>query len=221
MCNLANDCQDIGGDLIEGYQPAEGEVARLLENRVTPDYFATVGMRLLSGRSFDDRDSLSGAKVAIVNEAAMRKYFHGTNPIGKRIDYSALDTLIVGAVRDARVLNLRAALIPMAYYPLPKSSGVYSNIVVKVIGDPGAIAAAIPKAIARVDPDVPVGIVRTLDEQLDRGVVQDRLIAYLTSAFGGRRPVARRHRAVRCDGLRRREANQRDRRADGDWRALE
>ena len=187
FCGIASGCRSISGITVEGYQPAPGEIPRLLENRVGATYFATTGMSMVEGRAFTDRDAQGQPEVAVVNEAAARRYFGNASPIGKRIGYGELTTEIVGVVRDARVNALREAPVPMAFYSIAQSSErqFATSMDVRVSGDPAAIGETVRRAVAATEPRLlanerPV----TIAEQLDRGLTRDRLIAYLTSAFG-------------------------------------
>jgi predicted permease len=155
-----------------------------MENRVGATYFATVGMTIVDGRAFTERDTRGQPKVVVVNEAAARRYFSGASPIGKRIGYEKPDTEIVGVVRDARVNALREAPVPMAFYPIAQAVGG-GAMDVRVSGDPATIGETVRRVVAATEPRLmanerPV----TIAEQLDRGLTRDRLLAYLAFAFG-------------------------------------
>src|SRR5262249_48027675 len=83
-CGLIAGCSSSGGFQIEG---REGNGHTLYRNWVSPGYFSTVGMRLISGRDFTDRDAGRAPLTAIINEGIARRYFQGENPIGKRLGY--------------------------------------------------------------------------------------------------------------------------------------
>jgi hypothetical protein len=87
-------------------------------NWVGPGYFLTTGIPLIAGREFDDRDGEHAARVAIVNESIVRRYFPGLNPIGRRIGSSRLDTEIVGVARDTPHQTLHDPPVPMVYFPI-------------------------------------------------------------------------------------------------------
>ena len=114
-CGLIAGCSSSGGFQIEG---AEGEGDTLYRNWVSPGYFSTVGMRLVAGRDFTDRDTSRAPLIAVVNESIARRYFQGENPIGKRLGYSKPDVQIVGIVRDARTQTLHDLPVPMVYFPI-------------------------------------------------------------------------------------------------------
>src|SRR6185436_10490865 len=102
-CGLIAGCSSSGGYRVEGIaEPGQ----TLYRNWVTPEYFTTVGIPLIGGRSFTDRDTANSPRVAVINESAARRYFPGQNPVGRRIGASQLDTEIVGLVHDARTQSL-------------------------------------------------------------------------------------------------------------------
>ena len=84
VCGLAVGCDQSAGVDIDGYHPQPGERISLQENQIGRRYLETVGMRLLEGREFDDRDIDGAPKVAIVNRAMVRRYFGGQSPIGRQ-----------------------------------------------------------------------------------------------------------------------------------------
>src|SRR5262249_2469291 len=103
------------GIFIQGhtYENARGD--DINQVRISPDFFHTLGIPLLAGRTFTDRDDKAGPKVAIVNEAAVRKYFGGENPVGSRFGLQTEtrgDFEVVGVVRDTKYNSLRDAAPP-------------------------------------------------------------------------------------------------------------
>jgi hypothetical protein len=122
MCGLAVSCRSLSDIRIAGYEARPGEQVLVQFTMVGLNYFSTVGMHLLAGRDFTDRDSAQSARVAIVNEAVARRYFPGAGAIGRRFgnaDRGAkADTEIVGIVEDARVNSAREDPPLMVYYPI-------------------------------------------------------------------------------------------------------
>jgi predicted permease len=169
---------------ISGYQRRAGEQVLLLNNWVGPKYFTTVGMQILAGRELDTRDTDRAPKVAVINEAMARRYFGNRSPLGERFGYVKAGVEIVGVVRDARVTNVRDAAEPMAYYAMQQWKNYSNNIDVRAAGDPRWIAKEVRKAVTEVASSLPVTRVATLNEQISDSVNLDRLVAYLTSAFG-------------------------------------
>jgi predicted permease len=184
MCGLMTGCRsNVGGLTISGYESQPGEQVTLQENYVDAKYFETVGMRLTAGRNFEERDVTPTETVAIINEAAARRYFENRSPIGQHFGEEKANIEIVGVVADARVNAVREAVTPMAYYPLPPD--LFAGALdVRTAGDPRAMVDALRKAIARVDPNLPIERVTMLTDQAGSTLRQERLIARLTTVLG-------------------------------------
>ncbi|MFZ0592267.1 MAG: ABC transporter permease [Bryobacteraceae bacterium] len=176
---------------VEGYKPQSGkELTPTGLNLVGPTYFTTIETPILLGRDFTAADQAPAPKVAVVNEAFARDYFGSANPLGRRIstpgwvgDPSWFE--IVGVVKDAKQQDLREPASPTAYMPVSQS-GVPSGVTfeVRTAKNPTAISAAVLHAIAQIDSRLPVFNVRTLSEQVNDSLIQERLIASLSSLFG-------------------------------------
>jgi putative ABC transport system permease protein len=186
-CGIATGCRSIGGIRIEGYDAAPGEITRFQENRVSASYFSTTGMRIVEGRVFNEHDITDQPAVVVINEAAKRKYFGGASPIGKRVGYGELTNEIVGVVGDARVNTLREEPVPMAFYPLAQSSErqFATAMDLRVNGDAAAVGETVRRVLAEMEPRLLANSrPTTIADQLDQGLVRDRLVAYLAGAFG-------------------------------------
>jgi predicted permease len=169
---------------ISGYERRPGEQVLIQNNWVGPKYFSTVGMQIVAGRELDTRDTGQTPRVAVINEAMARRYFANRSPLGERFGYVKATVEIVGVVRDARVTYVRDTAVPMAYYAMQQWKNYSNNIDVRSAGDPRWIATEVRKAVAEVAPNLPVTKVVTMNEQISSSVNLDRLVAYLTSAFG-------------------------------------
>lgn len=184
MCGLLSNCRSAtGGVHIEGYEPQPGEDVTIQENYVGPKYFETVGMTLVEGRTFEERERTHPETVAVINETAARRYFKGRSPIGRRFGEDTPNIEIVGVVRDARVNTVREAATPMAFYPLEPAI-VTGTLEVRATGDPRGLVESLRKAIAGVDPRLPVDRIVVLADQAGTTLRQERLIARLTTVLG-------------------------------------
>lgn len=185
MCGLMTGCRSAADGLaISGYVSQPGEQVVLQENRVGPHYFSTVGMTIVAGRDFEEREIGSTAKVAIVNEAAARKYFKGRDAIGQRFGYDKPDTEIIGVVRDARVNSVRESAAPMAFYPLDSAPSYVGTMHLRTSGDPESTGVALRKALQEVEPRLPVAQVTPLNVLAANTLRQERLVARLTTVLG-------------------------------------
>lgn len=173
---------------------ASGEQVRIPAVMVYPNYFQTVGMPLVAGRDFSTADlAANSPAVCIVNETFVREVFPAENPIGKpcmvgRRHHATTSEpfSIVGVVRDSRYMNPRGATQPVVYMTFLQTNSGRGQMVlyVRTAGEVGGILPRIREEVARVDPSLPMLDVHTLEEEMDAALVQQRLIALLTSLFG-------------------------------------
>ncbi len=169
-------------------------------NAVTPGFFAALGARIVAGRDFNEHDSLdvapvdlslpvskSGQRAVIVNEAFVKRYFGGRNPLGARVAMGSApdakpDTEIVGVVENISYRNVREQW-EQAYFPIgTELSG--SNFYVRFRGTPESASRSIRAILHNADPALPITYFRTLDEQIDRSLNIERMLAALSSSFG-------------------------------------
>jgi predicted permease len=183
-CGLVANCTFSSGLRLEGVE----DNVSLQVNWVGPGHFATVGVPLVSGREFDQRDHTGSPRVAVVSESIARRYFPGRNPVGMRLGSDALDTEIVGVVRDARSASLREPPVPMVFFPIdqpPAYRTSPTNLDVRVSTDPGPMVQAIRDALQRAEPGLLLDSVTTMTSRLSRDVGREWIVAYLTAGFAG------------------------------------
>ena len=158
-------------------------------NEVSPGYFGTVGMRLLAGRDFTRGDIEGGPKVAIVNEAFARKFNLTGHVVGSRMASEngngvKLDIEIVGLVKDAKYSSVKREIPPVYFTPYRQDKEVGSmNFYARTRLDDKALLQAIPRLVARLDPNLPVEELRSMDQQIRQNVGVDRVITILSAAF--------------------------------------
>jgi predicted permease len=185
MCGLVAGCSSTSGYAIEG----AGKGHSLRQNWISGDYFRASGIPVVSGREFTDRDSATSAQVAIVNEALVRRFFPGQNPIGRRLGQSqpTPDTEIVGVVRDARTQSLRDLPEPMVYFPVDQWGANVrvglTNLDLRVNGEPSAVIASVRSALKEAVPNLLVRDVNTMSSRLMRDLNRERVVAYLAFSF--------------------------------------
>lgn len=160
-------------------------------NRASPGYFHTMGTRLIAGREFNDRDTLSGPKVAIVNEMFARKFFGGANPVGRTFHLEAEagkpEPLfqIVGMVANSKYYELREDFRPVGFFPIAQDEtpGPGANFVMRIAGSPGGLINAAKNAIAAINPSIGIEF-RSFSAQLQQSLLRERLMATLSGGFG-------------------------------------
>ena len=181
------------GDMIFPRQPDLTEEERIVDfNYVTPGWFATYGTRILRGRDFSATDRPGTPRVALVNEAFVRKYFEGIDPIGEVVrtvsypEEPGVSIEIIGVVADAVYRNPREPFGPTMYRALEQDATVGTSIsmTLRTTSDqPAALQRALTTAIASVHPDLSVSY-RPLEDFVDAALAQERLIAMLSGFFG-------------------------------------
>jgi predicted permease len=176
---------------LEADTPATDPKARRIHwNQIGPDFFQTLGMSLLIGRSIDARDTAVGPQVAVVNEAMVRQFFPDRHPIGQRFwlgrNRSWAPMEIVGVVRDAKYGSLRAPAPPTAYVPYTQSRTPLSSMCfeVRAEGDPMALVNGIRRAVDDIVPGVPIGDVKTQARLIDDSLGQETMYVRLFGFFG-------------------------------------
>jgi predicted permease len=156
--------------------------------RIAANFFDTMEMRMLAGRAFTDRDNLQAPRVAIINEAAVRRFFPDESPIGRRFGSSpetSGDIEVVGVVRDVKYNSVRDEAPATMYVPYTQSPVGAMAFEIRTAADPAATLAAIREAVRQVDPSVPLMSVSTQIEQIELRFAQERLLARAYALFGG------------------------------------
>ena len=154
---------------------------------VSDDYFQTLGVPIVRGRGLTAADGRTAAPVVVINLAMASRFWPGEDPIGKQIRFGlAAPRTIVGIIGDVRHRGLHRPADPQAFLsyrqdfePLWKSAA----LAVRTAGDPASLASAARGAIAKIDPDQPVGRVRTMEEVVARSVAPRRFTMTLASAL--------------------------------------
>lgn len=154
---------------------------------VTPDYFRTMGQRLVKGRFFDGRDTAQSPQVVVVNETMARMFWPNEDPVGRRMKYGRLAGQapwmeIVGVVSDARRTGFESAVRPETYLPHPQNPDTSLMIVMRATGSTDPIGA-LRAAVQRVDPQIPVQTPRSLEAVLETMTAQRRLNTWLFAIF--------------------------------------
>jgi predicted permease len=184
---LGNSARMGGVGAVEGYARRPGEQLRTNEEVVSPDYFRTVGLRLVQGRLFGPEEDNPKGRASIVNETFVKRFFGRENPIGKRWSYgNELDAqafTIVGVVEDAKYLELRGEVPNMAYKPLTQRDDHLFSLELRTSGDPALLAPAVRQALAEIEPRMPIVDINPLALRVSRQLARDRLVAQITTVF--------------------------------------
>jgi predicted permease len=173
----------------EGFEGKEGENLNPQTNSTLPGFFTTLGIPLVSGRDFADRDDVGAPKVAVVNESFVSFYFKGRNPLGRHIGYGGpknpLDMEIVGVVKDAKLTDLKEKPTRYVFTPaLQDKDPGGITFFIRTTGDAASFGAMAHQVVSRADATLPVFDVKTLHEQANETHYIDRMISFLSAAFG-------------------------------------
>ena len=160
-------------------------------NRVSPDYFKTLRTPFLAGRDFDDRDTPTSHRVAIVNEEFARRLTNGQNPIGISFWVEATPSTpetryeIIGLVKNTKYADLREELAPVAYFPVAQSPrpGLFDQVLISSSLPMAELSASVKQAIIEVSPQSTINF-RVFREQIQNSLMRDRLMATLSGFFG-------------------------------------
>jgi len=187
---------------VDGYTPKPGEVPDPYCNAVSPGYFTTMGIPLLRGRDFDARDERYDPprdqasnipppyRVAIVNESWVKHYFGNRDPIGHHFGFgidpgTPMPIEVIGVVKDAKYTGVRDDIPEQVFVPFLENDFAGGSVMyVRTTSEPSAAYGVIRQVVRDVDGNVPVYNLRTLEHQIDQSLLNDRLIATLSTAFG-------------------------------------
>jgi putative ABC transport system permease protein len=155
--------------------------------KVSPGYFRAMGMRLLSGRGFDEHDDADAPGVAVINETCARRFFAGEDPLGHVLIYGEqrVRREIVGVVADVKHDSVAAERAPEVYVPFAQHPQGQMFFAVSTEQDPQALAAPLRKAVLDVDPDLPVYNVLTMQQRIENSVAPQRFNTLLLAVFAG------------------------------------
>ncbi|HET7039810.1 MAG TPA: FtsX-like permease family protein, partial [Gemmatimonadales bacterium] len=173
----------MGGLQLEGFQ-GDPEDVSFDVNRVGPDYFSTLGVRLVEGRPLDARDR-GTPLVAVINQTMARRYWPGGDALGRKIHLDSTRFIeIVGVARDGKYRDLREAPQATIFLPFLASAQPAATLVVRTVGDPLALAPAVRGAVAELDAGAPVFDVRTLETHVSFARSRERMAARVAALFG-------------------------------------
>ena len=169
--------------------PANGEDVSF--NITGNGFFSAMGIPLIAGRTFNSSDQQNSPKVAVINETMARRFFPNTSPVGQHFAIGETpdhpgEIEVIGVVKDAKYYTLNEDSRMAAYFPCTQSPGFFGNFAVRYA--PGAnrqeIVERTRNAIAGINPNILVNNVSSLEEQVDRSIAKQSLIAQLSAFFG-------------------------------------
>jgi predicted permease len=168
-----------------GRQTVGNSIHRMV---ISPNFFDVMGIPIIMGRSFSERDDTAAPKVVVINEAAVKKYFPNQNPLGQRFG-SSLETTgqleVVGVLRDAKYSSVRDTAPPTMYVPYSQTRMGSAVFEVRTAGAPAGVMGGLREIARQIDPNLPLTDVSTQIEQVEQRFAQEKLFAQAYTLFGG------------------------------------
>jgi predicted permease len=170
------------------YTPRSTDDQVVRVNSVSQHYFETMGIPVIEGRPFSSADGSGSAKVAILSQAAVRQYFGNRSAVGAIFrlgrDSAGPPIEIVGVAGDSKQKDLRDQPSRMLYFPFDQAPQPYVAAEVRAAGDVAGVIASLRQAVVAVNSEIPLTSIKTVRDQVDAALVQERLLATLSSLFG-------------------------------------
>jgi putative ABC transport system permease protein len=188
---------DSRGVQIDAHPQPVGQAASIQARSINPAYFRAMGIPLIRGRAFTERDRERQPLVVIISESMARRYWPNEDPIGQRVTFNSGipreqqrevggpgSREVVGIAGDVKHLGLDEGVVPMFYTPQAQQPSYHTmSLVVRTTAEPGALTAAIRESLGRLDRGVPLYRVRTLDDVVRSTVAAPELRAWLLGLF--------------------------------------
>ena len=171
---------------IDGRPPSEpGHQMVAWYSSVTPDYFRTLGIRLIKGREPAESDTADSPKVVFISEMMARRYFSDEDPVGKRLVFGSDKREIVGIVSDVSHFGLTQDARPAMYFPHAQSPARGMSLVVRTASNPLALTASIRNQVSSLDQNLATSNVMTLEELVGSSLAEPRFTLLLLGSFAG------------------------------------
>jgi predicted permease len=169
---------------VDGYQPPPNEQPTVEYIEVTEDYFATLGIPLVSGREFMRTDDEKAPPLAIINETMAAKYWPGNDAVGQRLKVKDRWLQIVGIAKNSNYHSKTEAPVPFFYVPLRQNFRVQNSLLIRTHETPGAMMKALAREVHALDPNLAPLITDRLQDQIDEISYSQRLAVTLVAIFG-------------------------------------
>jgi macrolide transport system ATP-binding/permease protein len=169
---------------VDGYQPPPNEQPTVDYVQVAEDYFATLGIPIVSGRAFTRTDDENAPPIAIINETMAAKYWPGKNAVGQRVKVTDRWLEIVGIAKNSNYRTKLEPPMPFLYVPLRQNWGVQNTLLVRTRETPGALLNALSREVHALDANLAPRMPSRMQEQVDEMSYSQRLAVTLVAVFG-------------------------------------
>ncbi len=165
--------------------PQPGTEPEVMFNTVMPNYFETIGIPFIKGRTFGNEDKADSPPVVIINQTMAQKFWPGQEPIGKQIKFleDGSSGTIVGVVGDAKHYWLEEAPRPQLYNAYSQNPGIFATLVARTSVEPLSLSEQVRQAVWRIDSDQPMWKIRTVEFLVDRSVADRKFLMALMGIF--------------------------------------
>lgn len=170
---------------VDGYEPQPNEQPTAEYNEVSPDYFATMGIPLISGREFTRADDENAPRVAVVNQTMVARYWRGRNPVGQRLQVKGSWVRVIGVVKDSKYFSIEETPRAFFYVPLLQYFAIEPDIHIRTTQPLQSIETALIREVRSLDPNLALFEMITLQEQIDRSTSEQLVAVALVALFGG------------------------------------
>jgi putative ABC transport system permease protein len=167
--------------------PAKGTEPVVMFNTAMPNYFETMGIPLLRGRTFGSQDQLNSPMALIINQMMANRFWPNQDPLGKQIKFVENNNVgtVVGIVGDAKHFLVEEEQRPQLYAPFSQDPGIFATVVMRTSVEPMSLAEQVRQAVWKVDPDQPMWKIRTVESLIDRSVADRKFLMALMGIFAG------------------------------------
>ncbi len=172
------------GVSVPGYEPGPNELMSLDYNIVGTDYFKAMGIPILNGRSFTDRDNADGRPVLIINEHMAKRFWPGQNAIGKIVHTNGADREVVGVVANGKYRSLGEPQLDYMYFAEAQAYSPAMTLHVRTDGDPASFVPRLRAVVRELDPEIPVFDVQTMNTHLGLALLPARMAGVVLGVFG-------------------------------------
>jgi putative ABC transport system permease protein len=172
----------------EGEGVVTADATRINANIIGPGFFRTLGIPLVRGRDFHERDVEGRPPVVILNETAVKMHFGGGNPLGQRVSFRGRQgpwREVVGVVRDSKYAALGEAALPVAYMPVAQNREAGMTLYVRTSVPPASLIGSVRREIQAIEPNLPVPSIQTMTDTISTSLYAARMGAWLLAVFGG------------------------------------
>jgi predicted permease len=173
-----------GSIAVDGYDVPRDQQLSAEYLEVSPGYFGTVGIPLVSGRDFVRSDDENAPPVAVVNEAMVQQYWRGADPIGQRLQVNGKWMQVVGVAKLSKYRSLMETPKPFFYVPLRQNFGLLATLEVRTALPPQAVSALLAREIRALDHDLPLYETVRMRELVDRSMAAPQVAVRLLTVFG-------------------------------------